>query len=513
MLKNVIKKNSYYDSATLMLLTSKVAPSVGGSKNVAVMMATEMNKELMRGSGLLSDEGEAASPNDLIFAVRAEDEAAADAAIAMAQDILEKKNSAKAAAGDTERVYKTTEEALEGMGGADVAVVSLPGAFAHIEVKRLLKNDVNVLLFSDNVSLEHEIALKDLAIERGLLMMGPDCGTAVVNGVGLGFSNKVKRGPVGIVAASGTGMQEVMTLVSNFGSGVSQALGTGGRDVKDAVGGRMMLHCLDMLEADPNTKVIAIIAKPPAPSVVAKLNERIKTLTKPVVACLLGDTSNLLGDSGCVQAHTLTQAAARCLELAGVDATIPAREDADKVVADLKAQLAPSQRYMRGLYCGGTLSYETQLVLRDRVGEVWSNAPLDHDFKLADSAVSQKNTVLDLGDDEFTVGKPHPMIQPSLRHDRLIAEALDPEVAVIALDIEIGYGSNDEAGQILADEVTEARELLAKEGRTVGFFATICGSYEDYQGYETQKAILEGAGIVVFETNEQCAQACVDVIA
>ncbi len=512
MLKNVIKKNSYYDSATLMLVTSKVAQQVGGSKNLAVLMATEMNKELMRGSGLLNEDGEAAAPNDLIFAVQAETVEEIEAAIATAVEILEKRNTEKVSR-NKGRIYKTTLEALSALGGADIAVISLPGAFAHIEAKRLLNEGVNILMFSDNVSIENENMLKDLALEKKLLMMGPDCGTAVINGVGLGFSNKVKPGGVGIVAASGTGMQEVMTLVSNFGGGISQALGTGGRDVKDEIGGKMMLHCIDMLEADPQTKVIAIISKPPASSVIAKLCERIKTLSKPVVACLLGDTSSLLGETGCHQAHTLAEAAQICLDLVvGKDAVIPSRDDENEVIGKVKSGLNESQKYIRGLYCGGTLSYETQLIICEELGAVFSNAPLNHDFKLPDSQVSREHTVLDLGDDEFTVGQPHPMIEPSLRRERLLQEALDPSVAVIVLDIEIGYGSHDEAGKILAENVTEATELLAKEGRTVGFFATICGSYYDYQGYDTQKEILESAGITVFETNEQCARAAVAVI-
>ncbi len=512
MLKNVVRKNSYYDSATLMLVSSKVAQQVRGSKNIAVLMATEMNKELMRGAGLLNEDGEAAAPNDLIFAVRSDTVEEIEAAIASAVEILEKKNTERASRNEG-RNYKTTQEALSALGGADIAVISLPGAFAHFEAKRLLNAGVNILMFSDNVSLENENMLKDLALEKNLLMMGPDCGTAVINGVGLGFSNKVKPGCVGIVAASGTGLQEVMTLVSNFGGGISQALGTGGRDVKEEVGGKMMLHCIDMLEADPRTEIIVIVSKPPAPSVTAKLSERIKKLSKPVVACLLGDTSNLLGDTRCYVAHTLTETAQICLDLVvGKGATIPSRGDENEVVRKVKEGLSGSQKYIRGLYCGGTLSYETQLIIRNALGAVYSNAPLNYDFKLHDSQFSREHTVLDLGEDEFTVGQPHPMIEPSLRRERLLREALDPSVAVIALDIYIGYGSHDEAGKLLAEHVTEARELLAREGRSVGFFARICGSFEDYQGYETQKEILEAAGITVFETNEQCARAAVAVV-
>lgn len=517
MLKNVIKKNSYYDSATLMLLTSKVAPEVGGSKNVAVMMASEMNKDLMRNSGLLAENGEAASPNDLIFSVRSDDEEIIDRAIARATELLEAKQSQRASASADKAVFDTTAEALDRFPDAQIAVVSLPGELAHIEVKRLLKAGVNVLLFSDNVSIENEIMLKDLAVDNGLLMMGPDCGTAVVNGIGLGFANKITRGNIGIVAASGTGLQEVMTLVSNFGGGVSQALGTGGRDLKEAVGGKMMFQALDMLEADPRTDIIAIISKPPAATVVQKLSKKIASLSKPVVICLLGDESNLLGSTGAKIAHTLTETAQMCLNLAataagGVATIIEPREDTDAIVEAARAALTKDQRYIRGLYCGGTLSYETQLVVADTIGVPYSNAPLNPDYILDDVSQSKEHTILDLGDDAFTVGKPHPMIEPSLRGERLLQEAFDPETAVIVADIEIGYGSHDEAGQILADEVREARAELDKTNRSVAFFATICGSYEDYQGYKEQVKILEDAGITVFETNEHCARAAVAVV-
>lgn len=517
MLKNVIKKNSYYDSATLMLLTSKVAPEVGGSHNIAVMMASEMNKDLMRNSGLLADEGEAASPNDLVFAVKGEDEETVDQAIAHAMEILEEKQSQKASSSSEKTVFTTTAEALDQFPDAQLAVVSLPGALAHIEVKRLLKAGVNVLLFSDNVSIENENKLKDLAIDNGLLMMGPDCGTAVVNGIGLGFANKIKRGNVGIVAASGTGLQEVMTLVSNFGGGVSQALGTGGRDLKAEVGGKMMLHALDMLEADAQTEIIAIVSKPPSASVVERLQDKINSLSKPIVVCLLGDDSNLFGSTDATVAHTLTETAQICLNLvaaqSGTEPTVIAqRPDTENIVEQARVALNKEQRFIRGLYCGGTLSYETQLVIADELETPYSNAPLDHDYELTDVSKSKEHTILDLGDDAFTVGKPHPMIEPSLRGERLLQEALDPTTAVIVLDIEIGYGSHDEAGQILADEVRQAQVELDKVGRSVAFFATVCGSYEDYQGYDKQVQILEDAGITVFETNEHCARAAVAVV-
>ena len=505
-LRNVAIKNSYYDSATLMLLTSKIGKSIGSSKDVAVMMATDMNKELMDASGLLNQDGREAGSNDLLFALRGETEEEIDEALQIAKDALNTR--ASHIEDKTTKVVKTVDQALDSYPDSTLAVVSLPGQYAYREVNKLLLANKHVLLFSDNVSIEEENKLKDLAIEKGLLMMGPDCGTAIINGVGLGFSNKVKLGSIGIVAASGTGLQEVATLISNGGGGISQAFGTGGRDVKEAVGGKMMLSCLSILENDFNTNVVVVVSKPPAPSVLEKVLTYIEEMTKPVVLCFLGGDKDILSHSKSALAGTLEEAAYMGIELAKGNEAKAKVYDMDliqELASSNKKVLNEKQKYIRGLYCGGTLAYESLLLIREKTHKVYSNIALTDEEKLKKSEKSKEHTVLDLGDDEFTLGKPHPMIEPSLREDILLEEAMDPEVAVVLLDVEIGYGSHEDPASVLVKEVAQARENLSKENRDVVFVASICGTYEDYQGYENQKRILEAENIIVMESNAQAA--------
>lgn len=505
-LKNVVQKNSYYDSATLMLLSSKVGQHIGSTKQVAVMMGSDMNKDIMRASGLLGPEGEAANPNDLVFAIQAETEAVIEEALAMAQEILNSR-SAKMEQRDTQ-VVKTVVDAAARLSDPKLAVVSLPGKYAVREVKKLLRENCHVLLFSDNISCEDENTLKDVALERDLLMMGPDCGTAVINGVGLGFANKLQRGNIGLAAASGTGLQEVMSLISNFGGGVSQALGTGGRDLKDVIGGKMMGHCIRLLQDDPDTQVIVVISKPPAPSVMENMLEQLKQSQKPTVVCFLGGDESM-DAQGLYLVHTLEEAACKALELAGTGRPQELLADhyALADMADtLRDCLGSQQKYIRGLYCGGTLAYESMLLMGKALGDVHSNIALESRLLLDGTAPSVGHTVLDLGDDAFTVGKPHPMIEPSLRGERLLQEALDPATAVILLDVEIGYGSHENPASVVAEEISQAKAVLAEEGREVVFVASICGTYEDMQDYAAQKTLLEQQGVVVLESNAQAAE-------
>lgn len=502
MLKNKILKNSYFDSATLMSITGKIANLLGSNRDVAVMMATDTNKELMQASGLLTAESAAAGPNDLVLAVRGRDEEHSEEILKEAEDLLLQKN--KPQNKSTEVEVTTVEQAVAAVPESNFAVVSLPGAYAAREVKKLLQNDKHVLLFSDNVSIDDEIKLKDLAIERGLLMMGPDCGTAQINGVGLGFANQLRSGNIGIVAASGTGLQEVATLISNLGGGISQAFGTGGRDIKEQVGGRMMLACLDILDQDPATEKVVIVSKPPSAAVVDKVAERLKSFSKPVVTCFLGADRTQL-QQRLPQLQIADNLADAALLAVGKESfpmpTIPTMK------------LQPEQKYIRGLYCGGTLAYESILLLKQQFSSVNSNIALTQQEILADSNQSVGHTIIDLGDDEFTRGKPHPMIEPQLRSERLLQEALDPETAVLLLDVELGYGSHSEAGQLLAEDIKQARCELQKNDRNVFFLVHICASYEDYQGYAATRQILEDAGAIVLETNAQAANLACSLVA
>ena len=503
-IKNIVQKNSYYDSATLMLLSSQVAKEVGPDGDAAVMMGSDMNREILEKSGLLADEGRAAGPNDLIFAFRAATEAEADAAYTAAQETL---NSRSAKMRSEENVMAhSVEEAAERAEGAKMAVVSLPGQYAAREVKKLLKADCHVLLFSDNVSLQDEIALKKLAVERGLLMMGPDCGTAVVNGVGLGFANTLRRGPIGIAAGSGTGLQEVMTLIHNYGGGISQALGTGGRDLSGAVGGLMMEQCIRLLAEDPKTEIVVVISKPPEKPVADRMMAQLAGIGKPAVVCFLGgDQEEVIGNIHVVR--TLEDTACEALALAGVagNPLKAAYESLPDIAETCRTKLADSQKYVRGLFCGGTLAYEAMLILSDRLGGIHSNISHDPDLLIAGTDASVAHTVLDLGDDAFTVGRPHPMIEPALRAERLVQEALDPETAVVLIDVETGYGSHEDPAGVAAEEITEARKKLAEAGRDVVFVCSVCGSVDDFQGYAAQEDKLRSAGAVVLESNAQAS--------
>jgi succinyl-CoA synthetase alpha subunit len=294
MIKTLVRKGAYFDSVSLMQVAKKLN-AMAGVADSAVVMATRENKGIIKASGLLTPEVQAAGDNDLAIAVSAETLKAAEDAIRAAEDLLNKK-PAPAAAGD--RKAAGLADALRHLEGANLAVISVAGRYAGALAAECLEKDLNVMLFSDNVPLETEVELKKAALKKGLLVMGPDCGTAIVNGAPIAFANSVRRGNIGVVAASGTGAQEVTTLVSNEGAGISQCIGTGGRDVKQDVGGLMFIQGLRMLAEDPGTGVLLLASKPPHPEVLKKINAEIKKVRKPVVAVFLGgETSDKVKDS------------------------------------------------------------------------------------------------------------------------------------------------------------------------------------------------------------------------
>ncbi|HPJ72255.1 MAG TPA: FdrA family protein, partial [bacterium] len=382
-----------------------------------------------------------------------------------------------------------------------------------------LEKGLHVMLFSDNVSIEKEKELKEYGRSRGLLVMGPDCGTAIINGAPLCFANVVKRGVIGIVAASGTGLQEISAVIANQGEGISQAIGTGGRDVKSAVGGIMFIEGIKALAEDEATKVIALVSKPPAPEVLEKVAEVVKSVDKPVVAILIGGDPRVVASAG---AH-----AAKDLEQAGLIAAALARgEDVEgfkkqleergrrlrTLAADEAAKMAPGQKYLRGLFSGGTLCDETQLMFKDEIGPVYSPAPIDPAYKLADVWKSRENTVVDLGEDEFTVGRPHPMIDFMLRRKRIVEEARDPETAVILLDVVLGYGSNMAPGEELAPAIRDAIALARKEGRHLTVACSITGTDDDPQDKAKVKKELEDSGAIVLPSNAAASALTVEIV-
>jgi len=360
------------------------------------------------------------------------------------------------------------------------------------------------------VSVEDEIALKALANEKNLLVMGPDCGTAIINGVPLAFANVVARGDIGIIAASGTGLQQVSCLVDRWGGGISQAIGTGGRDLSPQVGGATMLAALDALAKDDATKVIVLISKPPAPKVAAKVLGTAAGVGKPVVVNFLGHTGEMPSDS-LTSATDLEAAAHAAAHLAGLPQDPPARHLLNPPeLAELSRNLGKDQKYIRGLYSGGTFSYEAMLILGDMLGPIHSSTPLSPEHKLNDPWTSTAHTVVDLGDDTFTRGRPHPMIDQRIRNERLLQEAKDPETAVILLDVVLGHGSHLNPAEEMIPAIADAR--AAAPGNAPLFVGFVCGTSADPQNLEKQETLLGEAGVLLMESNAQAARLAGDLV-
>ena len=356
--------------------------------------------------------------------------------------------------------------------------------------------------------------MKTYARDHGLLLMGPGAGTAILNGVALGFANVVPSGPVGIVSAAGTGLQEVSTLLAKHGVGITQGLGTGGRDLREEVGGIMMLEGLKALQADPATKVIALISKPPSPAVAEAILDQVAQSDKPTVIGFMGATpSSLRGGRRPAKqsefAKTLQETALLAAQAAGATidvADVIAREEEalQARAKELRAALKPDQKYLRGLFSGGTLCYEAQVIWRDMLTEpVLSNAPLRHENQLADSLHSVRHTCVDLGEEEFTVGRPHPMIDNDLRIRRLLQEARDPEVAVIMLDVVIGCGAHPDPASELGPAIRQAQQAANHELIVV---ASVTGTEQDPQRLSVQAAALRSAGAIVCDSNAAAAK-------
>jgi FdrA protein len=491
-----IRSGAYYDSIILMQLQRALA-GLPGILSAAVVMGTDANKDLLAQSDLLAPEAQTAGADDLVIVVKAKDDPAAQSALKQVDDLL---TTRKRAGVDQEYLPKSLETAAQMLPDAHWVLVSVPGRYAANVSRQALGLGKHVFLFSDNVSLDEEIELKQIAAKKGLLIMGPDCGTAIVNGVGMGFANQIRRGPIGLVAASGTGLQQVSARLHQMGSGISHALGTGGRDLTQMVNALTARQGIDLLSRDHQTNVIVLISKPPAPNVADILVRAARLTGKPVVVNFIGYSTSVRRVDNVHFAATFDETAKLAVQLA---ASAPQA----KPTHELHTQrFAPDQRYLRGLFSGGTLAYEAQLILKDYLPAVYANAPLDKDFRLADSLVSQAHTIVDLGEDEFTVGRLHPMMDNDLRIRRLEVEASDPQVAVILLDVVLGYGAHPNPAGELAPAIARARSKAEESKRYLEVVAVITGTDEDPQDLDIQTAQLEGAGAVVFTSNDDAAR-------
>jgi FdrA protein len=501
-LATLVRRGSYHDSVTLLNLARalRVWPSV---REVAVVMGTPANRDLLARASLLTAEAATATANDLVVVVDADSAAIAeDAAASVESRLVERALRRGDRRGGRPR---TVASAARRMPEANLALISVPGAFAALEARRALRAGLHVMLFSDNVSLDDELALKRLAIERDLLLMGPDCGTAYVAGVPLGFANVVPRGPVGIVAASGTGLQQVAALLAGLGHGISDAIGVGGRDMGAAVGGLMTLSGLDLLGRDPATEIIIVIGKPPAPEVAERVQSRLRAIGKPAVVCLLGAGLSEGTEASITTVATLEAAALAANATLTKSAWRPrafSEPDARRRIAEARRELAPGQASVLGLYAGGTLAHESLLILEPLLGPVSSN--------LVDRPGSQGlagHRVLDLGADEFTVGRAHPMLNPTARVEAIREASGRSELAVLLLDVVLGHGAADDPAGDLADAIQTMRAQARGAGLGLAVVATVVGTSGDPQGLAAQIARLESVGAWVLPSNAQAARA------
>lgn len=493
--KVVIRKNTYFDSVSLMSLSTK-ANRIEGIEQAVVAMGTEMNKGVLRNVGLFTPEVDGAGNGDLLIVVKAASEDACASALTEVEALLDKRDKPGSAKGELR--YATLDSAAQHVADANLAIISVPGEYAAREVRKALDNDLHVLLFSDNMSVDDEVALKRAAHEKGLLVMGPDCGTAILGNVGLCFANSVRRGNIGIVGASGTGSQEVSVRIHDFGGGITQLIGTGGRDLSERVGGIMMLDGMRALAEDPSTEVIVLVSKPPAKVVEQRVLAEIKGCGKPVVVCFLGGSEAPVVAAGGHFARTTKEAALKAVILAGRnESEIDKRALNLPLIEQVRAKLAPGQQYIRGLMCGGTLCDELMFIAREKFTDVYSNIAKDPAHRLKDVDTSQAHTFVDFGDDEFTRGKPHPMIDPSLRIERLLREARDPTVGVIVLDFILGFGAHEDPVGVTLPAIEQSKAFAAREGRHLEILAYVLGTEDDSPSLSEQTRKLTAAGVTI----------------
>ncbi|MBN2002969.1 MAG: acyl-CoA synthetase FdrA [Anaerolineae bacterium] len=512
MIQTIVKSGEYYDSITLLQVAQGLS-KLAGVEDAAVVMGTPANKGILKDAELLTPEAQAASADDLVIAVRVMSESMATAALEQADALLKASRAPKEGGSQASGLGpppKTVNAAATQLNGANIALVSVTGRYATEVARDALNQGLHVFLFSDNVSVEDEIALKKLGRKKGLLVMGPDAGTAILNGTALGFANAVLSGPVGVVAASGTGLQAVTSQLARAGMGITQAIGTGGRDLSTDVGGMMTLEGIKALQSDLATKVLLLVSKPPAPEVVEKVLAQVRSSDKPTVVCFLGSKAKTIRKAGGIHAATLEEAAALAAALARGESTRSARSALKERNQALKAQaktfrtrLKKKQRYFRGMFSGGTFCYESQLILQKILDQdvVLSNAPVKKEHKIANANISEGHTAVDLGEDEFTVGRLHPMLDPTLRNRRILREAQDPETAIIFLDIVLGYGVHPDPAGAAVEAIQEAQVLLKEKKRDILFIASVCGTPDDPQDVVTQETTLEQAGVIVLPSN------------
>ena len=500
MLKTVVKKGSYHDSVVLMLLTNHIS-AIEGVKKVSIMMATPANKDIFKQSGLDTEELMAATANDMVVVADIDDDALLNTIMDECEEFFKKQSAANGDKKGAESV-KSWDKALQKMPEANLAVISIPGAYAALEADRALDEGLNVFMFSDNVTIEDEKKLKEKAHEKGLAVMGPDCGTGIIQGVPVAFTNNVTPGSIGIIGASGTGIQELTTIIDRLGEGVTNAIGIGGRDLNAAIGGITMMDMIDAMEDDDAVKVLVIVSKPPAKEVRDRISARLSNFRKPVVTLFVGEKPEY-HEENFYHAYTLDEAARLAVGLVR-------GQEVPEAVADVDASTffkAEDGKTIKAYYSGGTLANEAAMLIKDAMGCKVPPEDIEGYMLQLDG-----NVVVDLGDDAYTQGKPHPMIDPAKRIE-CMQEAVDDETTgVVLLDIMLGYGSHADMAGSLLPTIVELKEKAEKAGRKVFFIATVCGTRRDFQGYDEAVNKLKEVGVIVCENNKLACRTAIRAI-
>ncbi|MDI3404976.1 acyl-CoA synthetase FdrA [Streptomyces cavernicola] len=483
---NSVRRDTYADSVALMRAARQLS-ELPGVDVASLVMATAANLRQLADAGLLTDDGREAGPNDLIVALRGEPAALASALDGV-RGLLEQPDS-----GGSDGGVSPDEPAPRALTEADpaaaLALISTPGPYAGAEALKALRCGMHAFVFSDNVPLAQEVAIKREAHARGLLAMGPDCGTALIDGVPLGFTNTLRRGRTGLIGASGTGLQQVSCLLDACGEGVRQMIGTGGRDLSAEVGGVTTLDAFELLDADPGCALILLVSKPPAPAVAERVLERARRSAKPVVACFL-DGTRPYSSGRLTVVGTLRDAAYTAVRLLG--GSVPEPFETPELPS-------PGGHLLRALYAGGTFAYEARQLLPSAVTET--------DGSGTEIVLPDRHLILDLGDDAYTAGRPHPMIDPTVRAAHLRAALRDPRTAVVVLDVVLGHGAGaDPAGPLAA----ELEQVQDRERPHVVAFTV--GTDRDPQGAAEQRERLRRAGALLAPNSTDAARHAVALL-
>ena len=488
---NEVRKSFYLDSVALMRISRSIV-DMHGVETAALMMGSSSNREIMTNAGLLNDVGQTAESGDLIIAVLANDRESAEMALTQSRALLDEPRANTTDENNWQP--RTLRAAVKLAPDSSLALISVPGDFAVAEARKAIRRGLHAMIFSDNIPLSDEVVLKHEARELGKLVMGPDCGTSIINGVPLAFANKLPRGDIGIIGASGTGIQEISCLIAQYGGGISHAIGVGGRDLKTEVGGISTLMALDALDADALTKHIVIVSKPPPAAMITKVLQRVGESDKPATICFIGAKALTMPDNA-TQVFSLKAAAQSPMHLSIDDAETG-------VAATEEINLIEGKNRVMGLFSGGTLCAEAQVIFHNSNEAVTSNAPIPGVPLLTD--VNDGHLLLDLGSDEYTRGKPHPMIDPTVRDETLIKAMGSDNVGLILIDVVLGFGAHDDPAGHLAGVITNHRSANGSD-KGPAIVASVTGTEADPQVRSTQISKLTAIGVHVAPTNADAA--------